>query len=92
EQTAAKILSKARGRVAPSEALRLVSLSATLPAQQALAEERATFLHLRESDEARALRYVFFAERDAGKQSADSTVATRKVTTIGIAGTGLMGS
>jgi 3-hydroxyacyl-CoA dehydrogenase len=51
EQTAAKILSKARGRVAPSEALRLVSLSATLPAQQALAEERATFLHLRESDE-----------------------------------------
>lgn len=92
EQVTAKIISKARGRMAPSEALRLVSLSATLPAQQALAEERATFLRLRESDEARALRYVFFAERDAGKQNSDSRIETRNVMTIGIAGTGLMGS
>lgn len=88
----AKILAKARGRTAPSEALRLVALAATLPAEQALAEERATFLRLRESDEARALRHVFFAEREAGRSDALAGITPRQVTTIGIAGTGLMGS
>ena len=92
EQTAAKILAKARGRLAPTEAVRLVSLAATLSAEQALAEERATFLRLRESDEAKALRHVFFAEREAGKHDLPAGTVPRPVATIGIAGTGMMGS
>lgn len=92
EQTTVKILAKARGRLAPTEAVRLVSLAATLPVQQALAEERATFLRLRESDEAKALRHVFFAEREAGKHDLPAGTVLRPVTTIGIAGTGMMGS
>ena len=91
-KASAKILSKARGRTAPKEAIRLVALATELPVDGALAEERATFLRLRQSDEAKALRHVFFAEREAGKLPDDSSVSPRLVKTIGIAGTGLMGS
>lgn len=92
EQTARKITSKARGRTAPAQAVRLVRLAATYPIEEALDEERATFLRLRESDQAKALRHVFFAEREAGKQKADTSAVPRAISTIGIAGTGLMGS
>ena len=54
-----------RGQQAPLRAIDLVALSrsATLPA--GLQAERAVFLELRQSDQARALRHVFFAERAA---------------------------
>ncbi|WOC14749.1 3-hydroxyacyl-CoA dehydrogenase NAD-binding domain-containing protein [Pseudochrobactrum sp. MP213Fo] len=92
QAAADKIIVKARGRTAPAEAVRIVSLAATLPVNEALAEERATFLRLRQSDEAKALRHVFFAEREAGKHEALADYTARKVSVIGIAGTGLMGS
>lgn len=87
-----KALSRARGQKAPFEAARLVRLAATLPLAEGLAEERRTFLALKDSDEAAALRHVFFAERAAAKVEGLEGVAPRKLETIGIAGTGLMGS
>ena len=42
-----------------------------------LAEERATFLKLRDSDQAKALRHVFFAERAAAKVAGLEGVAPR---------------
>jgi 3-hydroxyacyl-CoA dehydrogenase len=92
EAASAKILGKARGQAAPSEALRLVKLAATVSLVEGLAEERATFLRLRDSEEAAALRHVFFAERAAGKVAGLEAVTPRKIETIGIVGTGLMGS
>ncbi|MFS8044414.1 3-hydroxyacyl-CoA dehydrogenase NAD-binding domain-containing protein [Rhizobium sp. BR 314] len=83
---------KARGQRAPSEAVRLVRLAATAPLVEGLAEERRTFVELRDSEEAAALRHVFFAERAAGKVEGLEAVAPRKIETIGIVGTGLMGS
>ena len=59
---------------------------------EGLADERATFLRLRDSDEAKALRHVFFAERAAAKVAGLDGVAPRPVRTIGVVGTGLMGS
>ncbi|MGF9694241.1 3-hydroxyacyl-CoA dehydrogenase NAD-binding domain-containing protein [Rhizobium sp. 0TCS1.26] len=91
EKTAAKILAKARGQKAPAEAVRLVT-SASRPLQDGLADERSTFLALRDSDEAKALRHVFFAEREASKVDGLDGVKPRPVTTIGICGLGLMGS
>lgn len=88
----ATILAKARGRRAPTEALRIVSLSSSLPFVDAIAQERTSFLNLRQSDEAKALRHVFFAEREAGKADSLEGAQTRDVSVIGIAGTGLMGS
>jgi 3-hydroxyacyl-CoA dehydrogenase len=88
----AKVLLRARGQNAPAEAIRLVRLAAQMPFAEGLAEERAAFLRLRDSDQAKALRYVFFAERAAAKVHAIEGVEPRPVSTIGIVGTGLMGS
>ncbi|KAA1182402.1 3-hydroxyacyl-CoA dehydrogenase [Rhizobium tropici] len=92
DRAAADALRKARGQRAPAEAVRLVRLAATAPLSEGLAEERRTFIELRDSDEAAALRHVFFAERAAGKVEGLETVAPRRIETIGIVGTGLMGS
>jgi 3-hydroxyacyl-CoA dehydrogenase len=92
EAATRKVLSKARGQAAPGEAIRLVRYAAAHPLQEGLAEERRTFLALRNSDEARALRQIFFAERAAAKVIGLEGVTPRKVETVGIVGTGLMGS
>ncbi len=92
DKAASDALRKARGQCAPAEAVRLVRLAATVPLSEGLAEERRTFITLRDSEEAAALRHVFFAERAAGKVEGLEGVAARKIETIGIVGTGLMGS
>ena len=92
EQAATKALSRARGQRAPVEAVRLVRSADQFSLPEGLAEERATFLKLRDSDQAKALRHVFFAERAAAKVTGLEGVAPRQVQTIGVVGTGLMGS
>ncbi|MDH4984247.1 3-hydroxyacyl-CoA dehydrogenase NAD-binding domain-containing protein [Aminobacter anthyllidis] len=92
EAAARKVLSKARGQAAPAEAVRLVKAAAKVDLKQGLADERATFLRLRDSEEAAALRHVFFAERQAGKVDKLEGIAPRKIETVGIVGTGLMGA
>ncbi|CAD7030554.1 3-hydroxyacyl-CoA dehydrogenase [Pseudorhizobium endolithicum] len=91
EKVKARILAKARGQQAPAEAIRLVEAAAR-PLAEGLADERATFLRLRDGSEAAALRHVFFAERQASKVEDLEGVSPRPVETIGIAGLGLMGS
>jgi len=88
----AKILAKSRGRSAPAEAVRLIRAAGQLDLEQGLAEERATFRRLRDSEESAALRHVFFAERAAGKIEKLAEVWARRLETIGVVGTGLMGS
>ncbi|MBN8949360.1 MULTISPECIES: 3-hydroxyacyl-CoA dehydrogenase NAD-binding domain-containing protein [unclassified Rhizobium] len=92
DKAAADILRKARGQRAPAEAVRLVRLAATVSLSEGLTEERRTFIALRDSEEAASLRHVFFAERATGKVEGLEAVAPRKIETIGIVGTGLMGS
>lgn len=92
DAAAKKILSKARGQAAPAEAVRLVKAAAQLDLKQGLADERVTFVRLRDSAEAAALRHVFFAERSAGKVEKLDNITPRKIDTVGIVGTGLMGA
>jgi 3-hydroxyacyl-CoA dehydrogenase len=87
-----KVIARSRGQSAPAEAVRLVKAAGGLSLEQGLAEERATFLRLRDSEESAALRHVFFAERAAGKVEALADIAPRPIETVGIVGTGLMGS
>ncbi len=91
EKASARILAKARGQKAPGEAVRLVT-SSDRPLAEGLADERATFLALRDSREAAALRHVFFAERETSKVEGLEGIEPRLVRTIGICGLGLMGS
>lgn len=88
----AKVLAKSRGQSAPAEAIRLVRAAGRLDLEAGLAEERSTFLRLRDSTESAALRHVFFAERAAGKVEQLEGITPRQVETVGIVGTGLMGS
>ena len=88
----AKVLSRARGQDAPAEALRLVRSAADRSLAEGLVDERATFIRLRDSDQSKALRHVFFAERAAAKVDGLEDVEPRPVRTIGVVGLGLMGS
>ncbi|CAN7675670.1 3-hydroxyacyl-CoA dehydrogenase NAD-binding domain-containing protein [Rhizobium sp. LjRoot254] len=92
EAASRKITTKARGQVAPDVAVRLVAAAETTTLEDGLSDERATFLRLKDSPQAAALRHVFFAEREAAKVAGLEGVAPRTVKTIGIVGTGLMGS
>ncbi|MGO4563666.1 3-hydroxyacyl-CoA dehydrogenase NAD-binding domain-containing protein [Rhizobium sp. 2YAF20] len=92
DAAARMVLGKSRGQTAPGEAVRLVVDAARTSLVDGLADERATYLRLRDSEEAAALRHVFFAERSAGKVDGLEKVTPRRIETVGVVGTGLMGS
>ena len=56
---------KRRGEEAPLRAIALIEDAQRLPLSEGLARERAAFLELRGSGQARALRHLFFTERAA---------------------------
>ena len=90
-QEAKRVASKV-GYQAPLKALELIRLGSELPFSEAMIKERETFLMLRETDEAAALRHVFFAEKAAGRPAALRSVEPRPVATVGVVGGGTMGA
>jgi len=54
-----------QGQIAPQEAINLVVTASETEFSPGAALERKTFLELRKTDQARALRHIFFAERGA---------------------------
>jgi 3-hydroxyacyl-CoA dehydrogenase len=92
ERQIAAIESKARGQHSPGQAARTVLLSADLDIVEGLKRERAVYSELVQSDQAFALRHIFFAERAAAKVPGLDRVEPRPVAMIGIAGAGTMGS
>ncbi|MCE7030007.1 3-hydroxyacyl-CoA dehydrogenase NAD-binding domain-containing protein [Jiella avicenniae] len=91
EAAKAAALKAGRNRPAAIEAARLVELSATVPFDEALAEERRVFQEIRSSPEAVALRHVFFAERAAGRVDGLSA-APRRIERAAVIGAGTMGA
>ena len=87
-----RALSRAKGATAIVEAIAAIKKAATLPFAQALAEERATFQRLRQSTEAAAKRYLFFAERDVFRVPGIEHASARAVATVGVVGAGTMGA
>jgi 3-hydroxyacyl-CoA dehydrogenase len=92
EATIAAVEKRARGQISPGEAARAVLFSADLDLAEGLRREREVYLGLVNTDQAKALRHVFFAEREAAKVTGLDDVTPRPVQTIGIAGAGTMGS
>lgn len=92
EAEAAAVLKRARGQIAPGEAVRLVRLSGETSFMEGAAEERRTFLALMQGEQAQALRHVFFSEREAGKLPGIDPASARPIHRIGVVGAGTMGS
>lgn len=92
DAAAGKIIARAKGQPAPAEAIAALRRGLSEPPWSALAEERATFLRLRDTPEAAALRHIFFAERSAGRLDRLKGVAPGPLDRIGIVGGGTMGT
>lgn len=83
---------QAKGSVAPLEALAQLRIAVESPFDAAMARERETFLRLRTSPQAAALRHVFFAERAATKPPEVDGVEPVALSRIGVVGGGTMGA
>ena len=85
------IAKKARGAEAPMRAAQCVKSAYELPFDEGMVLERGTFMELVVSDQSKALRHVFFAERQAAKPPKDVSGEPRKIEKIGVLGAGTMG-
>jgi 3-hydroxyacyl-CoA dehydrogenase len=83
---------RAPGQVAVESAISLVAMSSSQELAVGLAREREVFLQLRSSDEARALRYVFFAERSATARSMSLGSSGIRLESAVVVGGGNMGA
>lgn len=86
------IAKRAKGEVAPLRALDCLRVATEAPFAEAMAHERATFLELRASDQAAALRHVFFAERAAPRPAHLAGTEARPLRTAAVIGGGTMGA
>src|SRR6202042_3310160 len=88
----AALTKKARGLEAPFAAADAVGAAIDLPFDEGIKKERETFLKLVSSDQSKAQRYAFFAEREAAKIAGvpDGT-KPRPVERVAIIGAGTMG-
>ena len=95
-EAAEAALVKARRRMprqsAPVEAVRLIGLAASHNFDDGLKAERAAFLKLRDGDECRALRHIFFAERGARAPAYLKGISTSPLENIVVIGGGTMGA
>ncbi|MFD1982245.1 3-hydroxyacyl-CoA dehydrogenase NAD-binding domain-containing protein [Mesorhizobium newzealandense] len=87
---AADLAKKARGLEAPVACAQAVRNAVTLHFDEALAVERALFVKLVASDQSRAQRHLFFAEREAAKSPGKDPVK-RRIARVGVIGAGTMG-
>ena len=83
---------KQRGVMAPLVVVDMIEAAAAMPFEEGLKAEREEFVKLRDSDQSAAMRYMFFAEREAAKiPGIGKDVAARKIEKAAIVGAGTMG-
>ena len=92
EEAERSVRKAARGEAAPLRALACLHKACETDFAAAMAFERATFLELRASSEAAALRHVFFAERAAPRPAVLKGVEPRPLRAAGVIGGGTMGA
>lgn len=92
ESAVAAALKAGRGRPHIAAAIRHVQAARHVPAAQALIDERAEFQRLRVAPDAKALRHLFFAEREATRGVGLLGGSARPFRRLGVVGAGTMGS
>jgi len=86
------IARKARNQKAPYHCIAAVEAATRLPIAEGLIEERRLFAELENSDEARGMRYAFFAEREVARLPHLPKMAeTPEIRSIAVIGAGTMG-
>jgi 3-hydroxyacyl-CoA dehydrogenase len=86
------IARKARNQKAPYACIDCVEAATTKPFDEGIKFERAQFAELENADEAKALRYAFFAEREVAKiPGLPKDLQLPEVKTIAVVGAGTMG-
>ncbi|MCL2715980.1 MAG: 3-hydroxyacyl-CoA dehydrogenase NAD-binding domain-containing protein [Alphaproteobacteria bacterium] len=84
---------KTRGLEAPFAAAEAVAAALDLPFEQGLRKEREIFGKLVVSDQSKAQRYAFFAEREANKiPGVPAGVRPRNIARVAVIGAGTMGA
>ena len=82
-----------RGFEAPQKCIECVRAAVTLPFAEGMKVERTLFEELRKSDQSKAQRHVFFAEREVAKiPDVPSDTPTRAIKSVAVIGAGTMGS
>lgn len=92
DQAREQVAKSAKGAAAPLAALDQIRFAAEHDFDDAMARERQTFITLRDSDQAAALRRIFFAERAATRPDSIRGVTPRPITRVGVIGGGTMGA
>ncbi len=86
------IARKARNQKAPYHCIACVEAAVSQPFDEGLKLERKLFAELENSDEAKALRYAFFAEREVAKiPGQPKDLALPEIKTAAVVGAGTMG-
>src|SRR3978361_1349572 len=82
----------ARNQKAPYSCIAAVEAACTLPFDQGMQREQELFAELENSDEAKALRYAFFAEREVAKiPGLSPNVPIKEIKDAAVVGAGTMG-
>jgi 3-hydroxyacyl-CoA dehydrogenase len=87
----AAVTKKARGLEAPFACADAIAAAIDLPFDEGLKKEREGFMKLVVSDQSKAQRYAFFAEREAAKVEVPDGTKPRPVNKVAIIGAGTMG-
>ncbi len=91
EIAAQAALKKGKRRPAVVQAIKAIRDAAALPFKDGLAAERQAFQDLRASEEAAALRHLFFAERAVARVPGLKGIHPRQCEFVGVVGAGNMG-
>jgi len=88
----AEVAKASRGYPAPLEILACCEAAATMPFDEGRKFERARFMHLVEGVESKAMRHMFFAERQTAKiPDVPEDTPTREIRRAAVIGAGTMG-
>jgi 3-hydroxyacyl-CoA dehydrogenase len=86
------IARKARGQKAPYNCIACVEAACSQPFDEGIATERRLFSELENADEAKSLRYAFFAEREVARiPGLAKDLPLPEIKTMAVVGAGTMG-
>lgn len=87
-----QLAKRSRGQIAPDRIVSCVEAAVTMPMDKGLARERELFAELVASTESKAMRHIFFAEREAAKiKDVPADTPVRPIKRVAIIGGGTMG-